>query len=65
MRQVTTHCPICQSTDYVEVKNEDYLQWEEGLTIQKAFPYLNPNQREQLQTGICTPCWDDSFGEEE
>ena len=61
---VPSTCPICYHTDYIEVVVEDYDRWTNGELIQKAMPYLSPDQREQLMTGICPCCWTKSFGEE-
>jgi len=38
---------------------------EEGVLIQDAFPGLNSDQREFLQTGLTIEEWDEIFGEEE
>jgi len=58
-------CPMCGDHDTIAVNSEDYAAWLNGEYIQIAFPYLNADQRERLQTGICNACWDKSFGEEE
>lgn len=33
----------------------------EGLLAQDAFPYLAPEKREILISGVCPDCWDDMF----
>tara|TARA_R100001244_G_scaffold116674_1_gene86776 strand:- start:220 stop:492 length:273 start_codon:yes stop_codon:yes gene_type:complete len=38
---------------------------EDGELIQDAFPGLNSDQREFLQTGLTIEEWDEIFGEEE
>lgn len=55
---VTTHCPMCAEADQVHTKKDDYDRWRSGQLIQEAMPYLSIHEREQLQTGICGPCWD-------
>jgi hypothetical protein len=38
---------------------------EDGELIQDAFPGLNSDQREFIQTGITIEEWDEIFGEED
>ena len=45
-----------------KVLNDYYIV---GLPIQNAFPFLNPDQREFLQTGIASEEWEEIFGGEE
>lgn len=54
-------CPFCGQPHYVEVNFIDYWMWEQGMNAQDAFPYLGPNEREILITGICPKCWDNMF----
>lgn len=61
---IETTCPICQSNEDIEVGAADYHSWQAGKLSQQAFPYLSATKREQIQTGICGPCWDASFGED-
>ena len=58
-------CPLCKSQEYIEVSEEGFLKWQEGLMIQLAFPELTEDQRERVLTGICSSCWDEAFPEEE
>jgi hypothetical protein len=54
-------CPICKKVNSVTVKKKDYDRWRAGTLIQNAFPYLKPDEREILKTGICNSCWDKMF----
>ena len=54
---VKTKCPTCQSTKDFDLDDEDYLKWQRGMTVQRAFPGLDPDDRERLITGICPECW--------
>ena len=40
---------------------EDYAAWQNGMLIQRAFPYLTPDEREFLMTGITKEEWDKAF----
>jgi hypothetical protein len=51
-------CPMCGVENFVVVDGEDFDKWQAGTLIQDAFPHLSADEREQLLTGICTPCWD-------
>lgn len=55
-------CPICGDTKEIEVFKKDFIAWDNGALIQRAFPYLSANDRERLSTGICPTCWDEMFG---
>lgn len=58
---IACRCPECQDINFVRVEKNDYYAWKRGAYIQNAFPYLNGDQRELLQTGICNTCWDKMF----
>lgn len=38
-----------------------FEMWDNGVSIQNAFPHLNSNDREFLMTGITPEVWDDIF----
>lgn len=65
MKTITTKCPKCKGITTIDVDETQYLNWKRGVVIQKAFPTLNADDRERLTTGICPPCWDSLFGEDE
>ena len=62
---LTTYCPFCGATNYVLVREEDYIAWQNGELAQIAFPYLSTDEREMLISGICPACWDEMFGSDE
>ena len=37
---VVTRCPICGRGNEVEVNEMDYLDWQDGVLAQVAFPHL-------------------------
>tara|TARA_Y100000296_G_scaffold73682_1_gene91423 strand:- start:308 stop:457 length:150 start_codon:yes stop_codon:yes gene_type:complete len=49
----------------MQVQAEDYEAWENGELIQNAMPYLSADEREVLISGMCGPCFDNLFGDEE
>lgn len=55
---VITRCPFCGRGNEVEVNEEDYWDYEDGMKAAKAFPYLSASEREMLISGICPKCWD-------
>ena len=59
---VVTYCPLCGKAHEVEVNEMDYLDWQDGMPAQDAFPYLSAEDRELLISGICPTCWDSVFG---
>jgi hypothetical protein len=49
----------------IKTKLSDANAWANGELIQKAFPYLNSEDREILITGYDNECWASMFGEGE
>lgn len=62
---VITRCPFCGHANEVAVNEMDYLDWQDGMLVQKAFPYLSADKREMLISGICPTCWEKTFGGED
>ena len=62
---VVTQCPFCGRANEVAVNEIDYLDWQDGMMAQDAFPYLSADEREMLISGICGECWDKMFGGDE
>lgn len=60
-----TYCPMCGETSSVEVDLHGFAAWQAGELIQVAMPYLSPADREKLITGICGPCWDAMWDDED
>lgn len=48
----------------LEQYNEGVKKYKEGALIQDAFPFLSPDEREFLLTGITSSEWDELFGED-
>ena len=59
-------CPFCRK----EVRKEmDAKKFDDGMEalmngalIQNAFPNVDADMRELIQTGICSKCWNEIFG---
>lgn len=61
---ITMNCPFCGKGHVVRnVGLEDYYNWLDGVSAQKAFPYLNATEREQLISDICPECQKEFFDE--
>lgn len=59
-------CPMCGTKNKVEVEEKDYVDFKEnGKLAQWAFPYLTPEERELIISGICNNCWDTIFDEDD
>ena len=61
---IITTCPFCGHAHEVAVNEDDFWDWDDGKNAQDAFPYLTPDEREMLISGICPKCWNKTFGEE-
>lgn len=57
-------CPLCGKTTTLTLNRGAFNHWRNGRNIQKAFPELTTDQRELLQTGIDSDCWNQMFPEE-
>ena len=62
---IQAQCLRCNATHVLMVNKNDLKRWESGALIQDAMPYLTPDERELLISGICGTCFDQLFGEEE
>lgn len=49
---VTKKSPFSDKVYEVEVIEEDYIKWNAGALIQNVMPYLSPDIREILISGI-------------
>lgn len=59
-------CYHCHEENFIAVDPEDLESWQtHGNYIQDAFPYLTPDQRELVKTGIHPECWTAMFGEDD
>ena len=66
MMSVTKTCPLCGKKQTLSVDKVAYKAWLDGkMHIQDAFPDMNVDDREVLKTGICIPCWDNMFKNQE
>lgn len=63
-RSITTKaCPRCKRVDtFHGLPAEQVAAYESGAHVQDAFPGMTADQREQLITGYCGPCWDIAMG---
>lgn len=63
MIELDFECPICHCPHSVEVDYRDFISWQKGTLVQKAFPYLEAEEREQIISNICPECQKDIFKE--
>lgn len=62
MITLVTECPFCGNLSEVEVSAEDYEKYCAGELAQNAFPYLSPEEREVIISGMCVKCQKEFFG---
>lgn len=53
-----TVCPMCSAEREIFLEAAHMKDYLDGALIQNAFPNLDADEREALQTGICSACWD-------
>lgn len=61
----TKPCMVCGQKSKLTVDEAGYLAWRAGALIQRAFPGMPKDQREQLMTGTHGECWDKMFSDPE
>lgn len=65
------HCPVCKKEYTPELANhadfeEKLFIWQDGALIQNVWPDATDDQREQIQSGICSEeCWEQACPEED
>ena len=58
------NCLMCGTIQHIYVNYADFMAWRDGMLIQKAMPYLTPDEREMLISQTCGSCWDKFIFEE-
>jgi hypothetical protein len=61
----TLPCIHCHKGGVLYVETTALYQWQNGMTIQDAFPNMSDDDREMLVSGIHPKCWDEMFKEKE
>jgi len=59
-----TRCIHCDVENQITLDADNYNRWMAGDFIQDAFGHLTVDQRELIQTGIHSECWNALFPEE-
>jgi hypothetical protein len=54
---VLFRCVACQTFVVVRVNSADLDAHNGGVYVQRAFPYLEPAERELFLTSVCSACW--------
>lgn len=63
---VSGACPMCGEEITLQLEVTQLLQWHRmggNLSVQEAFPTLDPDDREFLISQTCGKCYDRLFGE--
>jgi hypothetical protein len=63
--QIAQNCRSCGKRIVLNVPAEGFRKWQQGAMIQNVLPKLSPGEREFLMSGICEPCFDNIFGEDD
>lgn len=58
-------CTMCHKAVSVTMSASGYTRWLNGEHIQDALKELTPGEREMLISGVCEPCFDELFKDEE
>jgi len=58
-------CHQCGRLHTIDVDHDARIAWQDGLTIQRAFPEMTGADRELFVSGTCGECFDELFGDTE
>ena len=58
-------CPECQGHVDIRLNRRGIAAYNGGAMIQAAFPELSADIRERLISGMCGPCFDKMFPDDE
>lgn len=67
-KKMTTYwitCKFCGGKHVLSARPLDVQKWLDGAYIQDALPYLTPDERELMISGMCPTCWTKTFGSDE
>jgi len=65
MKIIKITCWNCSNVYEIQVEPLDYEEWQNGMLIQEALPYLSSDHRELLISATCGECWDELFDEDD
>ena len=55
--KISVKCTQCGKEFEFTVYEKDLESYNNGELIQRAFPYLSPEERELMISGYCPDCW--------
>ena len=53
---ITQVCPLCGTIETNVVLTQGWINWKQGMLIQRAMPEVSECIREFLMTGLCESC---------
>jgi len=58
-------CPKCKETVTVDASGSQVWLYNQGSRFTEIFPGMELGTIERFITGLCSPCWDETFWFEE
>jgi hypothetical protein len=62
---VVGECLSCKKSVMVHIPKPHLYKYRQGAHIQDAMPTLTPGDREFLISGVCEPCFDEMWVEDD
>lgn len=62
---ITCRCPFCGTISEIACEESAYIAYENGALIQDVFPTMDIHSRETLISGLCLPCQESFFVEDD
>ena len=57
-------CNFCGRIKNINIPDDEYNAYMQGVKIQVAMPSLTADERELFISGMCENCWDEMFTDE-
>lgn len=61
----TPKCMVCKNSEIVEMTEEEFSSFTNGLGLMVSFPERDADFRELVKTGTHPECWDKIFADDE
>jgi len=58
-------CPDCNDVLEIELLGSKLYAYNQGAYVQEVFPDMNDDDRERFVSGVCPPCWEKTFPDED
>jgi len=58
-------CPYCKDTKTVAISSKKLFDYRNGGNVQDVLSNFDASIRERFISGVCNPCWNNFFADED